>query len=372
MYPGLWNTPNPYWILLKNALEKISPGTKVFLDTLFQCDYNNTQLKPGAKMIIHIHWIPEMRYPAARFSYRLGRFQTDLIYYRKIIKQFLMMRALKKNRNAKIIWTVHDADNSFASSSRPTWTSFFLFWTKILADGYIFHCQSAKKEFLETNKNKFSSVIPHGNYIDHYGPIIQNRNDAKALLGLQSEEVTFLIMGWIRKSKNLSWLIPRLRELPHHNIRFIIAGFPQDQAKWLTAEFFKDRRFILMPRFIPDHQLRWLLAASDFLLNAQMRGYVSGSTITALSYGLPVIGINWGCASTLISHGKNGFLFTNENIVAVLKQAIATRHSASRYTAMRRAAFASMQQKVFTWESIAEKTLSAYQSISRSVKLKSN
>jgi glycosyltransferase involved in cell wall biosynthesis len=101
-----------------------------------------------------------------------------------------------------------------------------------------------------------------------------------------------------------------------------------------------------------------LFAAADFFISAQQRGYISGIAVAALSYGLPVIQLNWGCASSIIQHGKNGFLFEKENFQKVAAQAISIRIGADSYQKMRSMALDSA--KCLDLAGIAAKTIDAY------------
>jgi glycosyltransferase involved in cell wall biosynthesis len=362
LYP--YNLYEPYILLLGRALQRINPQIKIYWDELYRGEIKFTTFPPHSfyNSIIHLHWIPEYSHYFGKKAYRMGYFQTELLYG-KVAKSMLLILKMKKKYGVKVIWTIHNADNP-SLHMRPTWISFWHRVVNRLSDGYIFHCRSAQKDFFEKgNRLKPSFVIPHGNFINVYGPIVKDRIEAKRILGITENMIVFLILGWIKKSKNLDWLIPNLKNLDFPYIRFIIAGDALEEPGWLIKECINDKRFIFMQYFIPNYNLRWILAAADFLINAQTRGYTSASNITALSYGLPVIGIDWGCASQIIRNGENGFLYTQDTFMEVLKQAIALRQDSNKYEKMRYSTLETMRQDQYSWEKIAKKTLDAYWAI---------
>lgn len=359
MFPGN-PTFNPYWTLLARAIAKAAPETEVKIDAIWFFRLRDIFDARRGPSIIHIHWLHEY---SAQYM-RRGRLPKRLRVfwgYAAYAAYFALMTYMKVFRGAKVVWTVHNAD---VQHIRPTWSRFFQRWADMLTDAYIFHCEKSRRHFMTGKKRKPSFVIPHVNFIGVYGPIMRARSTAREMLGIPTDATVFLVIGIIRAAKNLEWLLGALRRMPHRNIRIIIAGHPVSSAdKSLIRRYRRvdDERFIFIPRFIPDPQMRWLFAAADYLLNAQTRGYVSGATVTALSYGLPALNLRWGCASSIIRHGKNGFLFTENNVYPAIDEAIAMRYNKNAYARMHRAAYESARG--LSWDAIARQTITAYRTI---------
>ncbi|MBI1974788.1 MAG: glycosyltransferase [Parcubacteria group bacterium] len=364
IYPG-FKTINPYWQLLGTAIYEESRSTQVFFKDIFNLSSRCLQHTPGRQKVIHLQWMPEyyplrspQRNPFDTLRYYKQYFLSNLKYGR-VILNFLLIVYMKKRVGAKVIWTVH---NTGEMNLRPTWTRWLGRWATNLSDAYIFHCADSRPGVLKDKVNKPSFVVPHANFARVYGPPLQNRREARAFFGVPelSQTTIFLILGAMREAKNLQWLLPQLKKLPEKSTMIFLAGEPVKREDWATLNRYRnDPRFTVMPERIPDTTMRWLLAAADFLIVTQTRGFTSGATMTALSYGLPVLNINWGCSLRIIQHGVNGFLFNEKSLSSVLTQAIATKNDPEKYEAMRQAASASV--KHLTWDAIARQTVATYQ-----------
>ncbi|MBI1974794.1 MAG: glycosyltransferase family 4 protein [Parcubacteria group bacterium] len=349
LYPGT-EVINPYMVLLREALQKVDPNATILPEAIETLSPRCIRKDLSRRIIIHAHWLPEC-YPA-HWIRAVG-------CYGKITAHFLTMSLMKLRCGAKVIWTVHHAN---VGHLKPFWTSLFWRWLVWLSDAYIFHCTQSEKDFFRTYQRKPSFVIPHGHFTDAYGPPVPNQKSARSKLGLPQNTKIFLILGVIRESKNLDLLLTKLKGLESNGVSFLIAGRPM-MKEWpqVRRRYNTDPRFIFRDDFIPHKDLPHFFAAADYLINGQERGYASGITVAALSYGLPTLQLNWGCASTIIRHGINGLLFDWNALHHAVTQALEIREDETRYRQMRRSAIEIMQQ--YDWDAIAKQTLLAYQEV---------
>lgn len=359
-FPG-GHQSNPYIRLLGNALGSATDDVSVFFEAINHLDAACLKRKPGRKKIIHLHWVPEI-YPRmirGRFIYNI----LSTFVYLKIFSQLILIAAMKILRSAKVVWTVHNVNYYHL---RPTITALLTACFSALADAYIFHCEAARNDFLRhasPNAKKPVFIIPHGNFTGIYGPMEKNQSEARAKLNLPLDAVIFLVAGVMRQSKQLEWLFSKLTALPQQNIRFFAAGEPlTPREQKLFEKYRRDERFIFLPQFVPDEKMPLLFAAADFLISAQTRGYVSGIAVAALSYGLPAIVFDWGCASLHVKHGVNGFLFRDEaTLLNAIAESINKIKKPHEYSAMRDSAIESMKQ--FELYNTGKATVAAYETV---------
>jgi glycosyltransferase involved in cell wall biosynthesis len=351
-YPS-YTGPNPYIRLLGESIKRINPQAAIYYYELDRFRFHSDK---NRRSICHIHFVQRF------FQINIGKnFISRNTPNLGLIKQFLFFEKLKRNFGLKFIWTLH---NSSSFRTQPWWASFL---SKYLAyritDSFIIHCKQTLEDPIIKRSKKPIFVIPPGNFIGCFGKIIENRKEAKTALKFPQGIPTFLLFGELHPGKNLKEILPNLAKIPQKNILFVIAGKPIDPYVYhISKDFSNDNRFLFILRTIPNEQIRYLMATSDFLINAQTKGYVSGVTMLALSYGLPVISINYGCAPMFIKDGINGFLFQETNSIKdSINRALNIFNNPTQYNKMRLMAIESVRR--FSWKNVAEKTLEAYYKI---------
>ncbi len=170
------------------------------------------------------------------------------------------------------------------------------------ADAVIAHCEAAMRAAVETyglsagDAGKLQ-VIPHGNYVDVYGAMVE-RSAAREQLSVPADARLFLFIGGVRAYKGITELIEAIRALPADTkARLIVAGraFDQAEADAVREAAGDDERITLRLEFIPDEELPVLLGAADVVALPFRDILTSGSAILAMSYGRPVIAPSLGC-----------------------------------------------------------------------------
>ena len=237
--------------------------------------------KPG---IIHIHW-------------------TNVIYGSRFILKTIFLMALNftilgilKMKGFKIVWTKH---NYYPHDSR--WI-----WLDKIGQKVIFNLANAVTVHQKNEvKGKKIFYIPHGNYIDAYGPM-KNKET-------KGGNAVLLSLGAIKPYKKIDNVIKAFDKAGADNAELLIAGkCDEGYGKKLKKLIGNNANIKLDCHFVPDDQIPEHLANADYSIFWYDDSVLtSGGIILSLSYGIPVIARNIPAAD-LIRDNENGFLFDNE------------------------------------------------------------
>lgn len=212
---------------------------------------------------------------------------------------------------------VHDV-TSFANNDNK-WVQLLIY--KYLANYIIVHNQysydafASQALFSKHNLAKKMHIIKHGGYLDYIKKPI-DKTLARKQLSLAKDEQYLLFFGQIKKVKGLDILLKALVKTPT-NIKLIIAGKPWKDdflsyQQQIDALGLSDR-VILDIGFIEDEKRALYFYAADANVLPYRIIFQSGVLLMAMSYGLPVIASNLPANAEIITHEKNGLLFTTEN-----------------------------------------------------------
>ena len=168
----------------------------------------------------------------------------------------------------RIVWTLH---NLGIHEERPDERLNVAIHRQLVrnAGAVIAHCEAAVRAAVDTyglndgDAGKLQ-VIPHGNYVDVYGPLVE-RSAARERLGVPADVRLFVFIGGVRAYKGITELIEAIRALPADtNARLIVAGraFDEAEADAVREAAGDDERITLRLEFIPDEELPVLLGRS--------------------------------------------------------------------------------------------------------------
>lgn len=289
---------NPYQRELRAALEargvRVSGARAPGRDPASILHAWLTHGRPG---VVHLHWTHNYlgqrvdgsaaRLPGVRAALFLG--------------QLRILRALR----VRVVWTVHNLGHH---DQREADTRSVRIHHRLvgIADAVICHCEAAREAAVVTyglrsrDRDKLH-VIPHGNYVDVYGPAV-DRAAARERLGIPPDARVLLFVGAVRAYKGLAELTDAFRRVTESGARLVIAGKPATQADTdgLAAAAAHDPRIDLRLGFVPDDELPALLGAADAIVLPFRDILTSGSAILAMSYGRAVVAPSLGClAETL-------------------------------------------------------------------------
>jgi beta-1,4-mannosyltransferase len=154
--------------------------------------------------------------------------------------------------------------------------------------------------------------IPHGNWIDYYGPAVE-KHYARNTLSLPINKFVLLIFGQLRAYKNIHVLIDFLQKKENTDIYLLIAGQFKDDAyknkiiKLLKTEI-PNPSIRLDAKFIPNDEVPLYLAASDIMIMPYKEILTSGTAMLAISYGCPIMSIKAGFLIDVISPDTGIFI----------------------------------------------------------------
>jgi glycosyltransferase involved in cell wall biosynthesis len=227
-----------------------------------------------------------------------------------------------------------------------------------LATALIVHCQRARtlvREHFFRQDGVF--VIPHGNFIDAY-PNTLTREEARQRLGLPEERFVYLFFGAVRPYKGLERLLEVFSGLKGEHLTLLLAARVYDpySAKVVERATQADPRVVVCPsRFFLAEELQLYFNAADVVVLPFHDILTSGSLITALSFGRPVIVPATGCLPETVDDNM-GILYDprQPHALAQAMEVIRQRDlDACGVAAFRRA-------ESLSWETIARLTLEAY------------
>lgn len=279
LFPGksqYGTEPAPIDLEIKSIINSINPFNWIWVGKKLQ--------KENADLLIVRYWIPFMG-PC------LGT----------------ILRLAGKNRHSKIICI---ADNVIPHEKRrgdTVFTRYFIqpvhaFITlseKVLADLKLF-------------TQKPAEAVIHPLY-DNFGEAIP-KQEARNLLDLPQEQPIILFFGFIRAYKGLDILLKAMSVLKKNAKQvptLLIAGeFYEDKTKYelLIKELAIEDLLILRTAFIPDHEVRQYLCATDFVIQPYKHATQSGITPLAYHFEKPMLVTNVGALPAMVPNEKAGIV----------------------------------------------------------------
>ena len=273
---------NPYGGLLAQAMRGVGVELEAgYPDTLTREWIVQNQ---GRIQILHLNW-PHYMYDEPVLEDRVAR-----------CAQAIDSLALARTLGYKIVWTVHNL-YPHESSSRDLDHLARIAITR-LADALIVHCNHAR-DLVRTHFHRREGVfvIPHGNFIEPY-PNNVSKEDARRELGLTDDNFVYFNFGNVRRYKGIERLVEVFQSLPGDNLRLLLgAKFYTEYGEQVVASTMRrDSRVVVRSsRFFQNEELQLLFNAADVGVFPFSDVLTSGSVITALSFGIPVIVPAVGC-----------------------------------------------------------------------------
>ncbi|MCK9280021.1 MAG: glycosyltransferase [Melioribacteraceae bacterium] len=225
-------------------------------------------------------------------------------------------KLIKQNKKTKIVLLCHNVlphEKKFYDKS----VTKYLFNK---ADYFVLLSKYSESELFKLMPKAKYKVLFHPLY-SVFGNGIE-KNDAQTRLGISFHDRTILFFGIIRDYKGLDILIEALAKTK--DIRLIIAGeFYSNREKYidLIEKFNLKERIILMDRFIPSEEIKYIFSAVDAVILPYREATQSGILQIAFNFHKPVIASNCGGLAELILDGETGII-VKENTPEKLAEAI--------------------------------------------------
>lgn len=265
---------NPYKRLLIEHIshKKVQAEEYSFINVIFLPQVIRQQIPD----ILHLHTL---------HRFLLGRNRIfRLLKLFIFISQIFVLRLL----GTKVVWTVHEWYDKLGDGRRNIPKNHGLIIGKFL-HAVIAHSESTRHEVTETfglkNEDK-AFVIPHANYIGYYENKVE-RLDARKALGIQADNLVFLLFGNIYPYKGVLEAIDAFKRLPQDKISLLIAGNPnEEQLKELITNKICDFQNIsFIPRRVPDNEVQTYMNACDCVVIPYKVFTTSGVALLAMSFG---------------------------------------------------------------------------------------
>jgi glycosyltransferase involved in cell wall biosynthesis len=276
---------NPYCDLLHDAIEH----ERINGEQIEVSEYRSKKLIADGCDVWHIHW-PEI------FYQNLGK-ATAAANVVRILALLLWARM----QGTRIVWTIHNLEGH--ESNHSFIESIFLRAFAVLVHGTI-----SMSEWVQTRAfqaypvlaKKPAAIIPHGHYRAAYPQEI-DRQEARTILGLSSDDRVGLYFGNIRRYKRVPSLIRTFRQLGRTDVRLLVAGNPHTEKlkREVRQEAAQDSRVTTALDFIPEDRVQVYFQAADFAVLPQEEFLNSGSALLALSFDTPVIAAKNGSMTDL-------------------------------------------------------------------------
>ena len=273
---------NPYGGLLAQAMSRVGVELEAgYPDTISREWVCRNQ---GRINVLHLNW-PHYMYDRPEVDDHVAR-----------CAEVIDCLALARTLGYRVVWTVHNL-YPHESSNRDLDLLARIALTS-LADALIVHCQKAR-ELVRTNFHRTENVfvIPHGNFIEPY-PNTVGRAEARRRLGLTDDHFVYFNFGNVRRYKGIERLAEVFASLPDEHLRLLLgAKYYTKYGEEVAASVSRtdDRIIVRSSRFFPNEDLQLLFNAADVGVFPFSEVLTSGSVITAMSFGIPVIVPATGC-----------------------------------------------------------------------------
>jgi glycosyltransferase involved in cell wall biosynthesis len=332
---------NPYGGLLARALAPRG----VALEPGWRLDPEWVRAQHGRVQVLHMNW--------------LHRFYSDpdADVRRQRFRQFLAGLVLARRLGMRLVWTMHNLypheqhDRLLDRRMRRL--------VCLLAHAVIAHCRHAVDLLAQHfGRRRDVFVIPHGHFIDVY-PNTIGRRAARRALGLPDDAFVYVFFGNIRAYKGVEHLLEVFSALRGDHVRLVIAGRLHPNYRGpLEAQSGSrlDPRIVFRPGKVAIEDMQLYFNAADAAVFPFVDTLTSGSAITALGFGCPIVVPAVGCLPELVGERPCGVLYdpsVPDGLARALETAQGMNGTATGAAALARA-------RDLDWDGIAQQTLGAY------------
>jgi len=226
-----------------------------------------------------------------------------------------------RRRGVNVVWLLHNVLPHSSGIERMD-IAIRRYLMRKCADVVVFCADSLTElEKITGRRLRHSAVVP---YPPHRLPpwTAIDRNAARINLDIKPEQRVFLNFGKWRNYKGLDELIAAFRQLEDEDSRLVIMGeATREVSEQRLQEICRDdlRIRLIAGRYTDEQMAQWL-AAADWVALPYHRVTNSGTAMTALNYGCPVIAPRLGCLPVLIPDDA-GMLYDAGGLLPTLKNA---------------------------------------------------
>jgi glycosyltransferase involved in cell wall biosynthesis len=259
----------------------------------------------------------------------------------------VLLHLLFSNKNNTIV-TIHDVlprNKIWRIIFTPIIFRIIDYKSKIL----IIHSNSAKNllinnfQFINIDKLK---VIPHG--CNFYDISIQQIIDTRKKLGLNTKDIIFIYVGFLKSSKGILKTLEAFDLTINNKAKFFLIGKISDRNIKHYLEDLAFKNITYLGRLSDDDLKDWYIA-SDALVNFRENfvGETSGSVMQMIGFGKPILASNLGINKEII---EDAGLFCNCNVKSI-KQ-LYTRFIFDKKLRVHLKQKAEERRNIYRWENI--------------------
>ena len=297
--------------------------------------------------ILHFNWL--------HWFYRLTTLEETVARYARFSENL----AYAKSLGYKIVWTLHNRyphERPF-----PQVDHLARLMVGQVADAVVAHCnygaEIARRLFY---REKDLHVIPHGNFIDVFKNQI-TKSEARGQLGIAADAFVFLFFGNARIYKGLENLIGSFCRVAGPDANLVLMtrkAFDASYSDKVIELAKRDSRILVFTHpFFPNDDFQIYLNACDVVTLPFAEVLTSGTAITALGFGKPLILPALGCLPELINEDA-GILFDAQD-----PEGLGTAMTEIQRWNLEKAGAAALGcARVLDWRGIAKKIACLYRS----------
>ena len=265
---------------------------------------------------VHVHFAPSFFY--APDELRAHGVKTSLA--------MLMLAAMYGRR---LRWVIHETaynvDEAPIARSFRNWIDR---WVWRLSAKVSFHSARERDTFARyyglTKSSPRFEVVDHGrHFVSHCS---MDRDSARRSVGIESNEIVFLCIGFVQPHKGFDRAIRALQSVHSPRARLRIVGSVRiawqpalDYARLLHQEVAKDPRCAFIETFVDDESFdRWIVA-SDFVIVPYYEIWSSGVAARAQLHGRPIIVADTGALGEQMTNGSRKFK-TEADLASILRE----------------------------------------------------
>lgn len=241
----------------------------------------------GPPDVLHVHWLESPCW--GRVASRV-----PLVARLKVSRVKRVARRVLA-RGGRVVWTAHNLDpHDFKSPGHASvYAAMRRDFLPLVTD--VICMSEASKALVRDAFPELAGAtfqhVRHPSYVEHFSEIVP-ASPPELQSWVSGRCPTIATFGHIRPYKDIPGTV-RLMKRVQRDFRFVIAGRgPESEMSAILREIGDDARFLFIQRRMTDEELAGLMLASDLVLFNFKTILNSGSVLTSLSLGRPVLAPN--------------------------------------------------------------------------------
>ena len=244
-------------------------------------------------VLYHLHWLSFVHQgvrSARKAAEQSNRFMSELRRFRK--------------DGGHVIWTMHNMVSHDAAFPEEE----LRLQQAVASEVDLIHVMSEDtpeivRDIIDLPAEKVL-VSPHPSYLGAYEDYV-SRDQARIMMGLESDEIVYVVLGAIKAYKGIERLLDAFdallatSEAPR---RLIVAGKADTDAdSTALMDRLRMHPYVLLnDRRVPGDEVQRLLRASDLMVLPHERALNSGGALLGPSFDLPVVASRVGVLPGLL------------------------------------------------------------------------